>query len=58
MWYNFGASRLIPVRRRCVCVWGGGGGVEWPFWWGGIFKTLIGFGRSFSDKETSPGGSF
>ena len=29
MWYNFGASRLIPVRRRCV---GGGGGVEWPFW--------------------------
>ena len=23
MWYNFGASRLIPVRRRC----GGGGGV-------------------------------
>ena len=22
MWYNFGASRLIPVRRRC----GGGGG--------------------------------
>ena len=30
MWYNFGASRLIPVRRRCVG--GGGGGVEWPFW--------------------------
>ena len=54
MWYNFGASRLIPVRRRC----GGGGGVEWPFWWGVIFKTLICFGRSFSDKETSPGGSF
>ena len=24
MWYNFGASRLIPVRRRCV----GGGGEE------------------------------
>lgn len=23
MWYNFGASRLIPVRRRCV-----GGGEE------------------------------
>ena len=42
-------------------MWGGGGGeVEWPFWWGVIFKTLIGFtfGRSFSDKETSPGGSF
>ena len=54
MWYNFGASHLIPVRRRCV----GGGKVEWLFWWGVIFKTLIGFGRSFSDKETSPGGSF
>ena len=25
MWYNFGASRLIPVRRRC----GGGGGGGW-----------------------------
>lgn len=55
MWYNFGASHLIPVRRRCG---GGGGEVEWLFWWGVIFKTLIGFGRSFSDKETSPGGSF
>ena len=33
-------------------------GVEWPFWWGVIFKILIGFGWSFSDKEASPGGSF
>ena len=30
MWYNFGASRLIPVRRRC-----GGGGEELSGHFGG-----------------------
>ena len=32
MWYNFGASRLIPVRRRCG---GGGGGAELSGHFGG-----------------------
>ena len=36
MWYNFGASRLIPVRRRCVC--GGGGGELSGHFGGGSFS--------------------
>ena len=40
MWYNFGASRLIPVRRRCVCVGGGGGGGWGAFLVGGHFQNL------------------
>ena len=37
MWYNFGASRLIPVRRRC----GGGGGGGGPLvGGGGHFQNL------------------
>ena len=38
MWYNFGASCLIPVRRRCVCVGGGGGWVAILV--GGHFQNL------------------
>ena len=38
MWYNFGASRLIPVRRRCVCVWGGGGELSGHFGGGSFSK--------------------
>ena len=36
MWYNFGASRLIPVRRRC----GGGGGGGGAILGGGHFQNL------------------
>ena len=36
MWYNFGASRLIPVRRRCVC--GGGGELSGHFGGGSFSK--------------------
>ena len=35
MWYNFGASRLIPVRRRCG---GGGGGKLSGHFGGGSFS--------------------
>ena len=34
MWYNFGASRLIPVRRRC----GGGGKLSGHFGGGSFSK--------------------
>ena len=34
MWYNFGASHLIPVRRRC----GGGGGKLSGYFGGGAFS--------------------
>ena len=34
MWYNFGASHLIPVRRR----WGGGGKLSGYFGGGSFSK--------------------
>ena len=35
MWYNFGASHLIPVSRRCG---GGGGGKLSGYFGGGSFS--------------------
>ena len=44
-------ARKLPVRR-------GVGGVMGGLQPGVIFKMVIGFGESFSDKGVLPGGSF